>query len=78
MLELSDLFIKKCYFPVLRLHHLQKSEIIVRRLLTNISREGPFTQPCGRPTKSALTEVKEEEHSNSNSECGLAENMQAK
>lgn len=29
-------------------------------------------------TKSALTEVKEEEHSNSNSEFGLEENMQAK
>lgn len=29
VLELSDLFIKKCYFPVLLLHHLQKSEIIM-------------------------------------------------
>lgn len=47
VLELSDLFIKKCYFPVLLLHHLQKSEIVMWWLLINTSRLSPLSQPCG-------------------------------
>lgn len=47
VLELSDLFIKKCYFPVLLLHHLQKSEIVMWWLLINTSQLSPLSQPCG-------------------------------
>lgn len=47
VLKLSDLFIKKCYFPVLRLHHLQKSEIVMWWLLIITAMEIPLSQCWG-------------------------------
>lgn len=61
MLKPSDLFIKKSYFPVLLLHHLQKSKIVTWWLLMNTSLGKVRTsQPCGgQYSDKILTEAKE-------------------